>query len=49
LGNRLHEHMVLTQPVLDFYREKALVHNVDASRKPELVYADIYSILRLLR
>ncbi|NTW96098.1 MAG: adenylate kinase [Erysipelotrichaceae bacterium] len=49
LGNRLHEHMVLTQPVLDFYREKALVHNVDASRKPELVYSDIYSILRLLR
>jgi adenylate kinase len=49
LGNRLHEHMVLTQPVLDFYREKALVHNVDASRKPDLVYADIFSILRLLR
>lgn len=49
LGNRLHEHMVLTQPVLEFYRDKALVHNIDASRKPELVYGDIFSILRLLR
>lgn len=49
LGIRLREHIVLTEPVMEYYRSLALVHNIDASRKPDYVYSDIYAILRLLK
>jgi adenylate kinase len=46
LATRLKEHVLLTKPVLDFYRKKSLVHNVSASRPIEDVFASIDRILR---
>lgn len=38
-----------TQPLIDYYRKKKLLKNVDASRKPEEVYETVKKILVWLR
>lgn len=45
LGVRLKEHVTLTQPVLDFYVQKGIVFDIDASRSIDEVFKDIDSFL----
>lgn len=42
---RLKEHVLLTKPVLDYYREQGLVVDIDASRSIDEVWQDIKSVL----
>jgi adenylate kinases len=45
LAVRLKEHVLLTKPVLDYYRENGLVVDIDASADIEQVWADIQKVL----
>lgn len=49
LAVRLREHVIMTRPVLDHYRNLNLVYNVDASRDIETVWVDVDKILANLR
>jgi len=45
LAVRLKEHVLLTKPVLDYYRERGLVIDIDASRSVDTVWQDINATL----
>jgi adenylate kinase len=49
LAVRLKEHATMTTPVLHHYSELNLVHNVDASREIDAVWADVHKILKKLK
>lgn len=49
LAVRLKEHATMTTPVLHHYSELNLVHNVDASREINAVWADVHKILKKLK
>jgi adenylate kinases len=46
VGTRLDEYVNKTAPLLDFYRSKGLLREVDGERPIEQVTADIFSLLR---
>jgi len=46
VGTRLDEYVNKTAPLLDFYRSKGLLREVDGERSIEQVTADIFSLLR---
>jgi len=46
---RLQEHVTNTTPVLNYYSEMKLVHNVDGSRDIESVWTDVAKILKTLK
>lgn len=46
---RLQEHVTNTTPVLNYYSEMKLVHNVDGSRDIESVWVDVYKVLKTLK
>lgn len=49
LAVRLKEHATMTTPVLQHYSTLNLVHNVDASRVIDAVWADVHKILKKLQ
>jgi adenylate kinase len=40
--------MEQTNPLLDYYKDRALLHDIDGDRDAELVFADVKSILENL-
>ena len=44
LVNRLDAYHKQTQPVVDYYRRKGVWHGVDASQKPDTVWANLQAI-----
>lgn len=42
------EYLAQTEPVIDFYREKGLVKDIDGGRKPESVMQEVLNILEAL-
>lgn len=49
LAVRLQDHVLLTKPVLDYYKKEGLVVDIDASQDIELVWRDIKSALEKIR
>lgn len=45
LTNRLDAYYSSTKPVMDYYKNSGLIHNIDGSRNAEIVFAEIEAIL----
>ena len=43
--NRIHVYQNETSPLVDYYRKKKVIADVDATKKPKEVYADVINVL----
>ncbi len=46
LEKRFDTYLTATMPIVDYYREKGLVEDVDGTRPPDLVFEDVKSIFK---
>ncbi len=47
--NRLNVYLEQTQPLIDYYKEKGILKNIDGNRSPDEVYNDIKNILENIK